>query len=476
MTRSLLILPSGLPEAWLLGIQKWYLAQGWSWPNSNQTLADEKENLELYAGPLCDIPACWELEKIAVQRISHPGYLGASQNTPESIFKLPYGALIYCPCQAAQNQLLQWRPDYTFTSKKVQEINWQITTGIFRSFEKNLIPEGLNRFEIPPEQLVPHETQQLMLVYWSKANAATWQNIPELNNPQEQRLFIHNQLLLRRLKPLKAHIYSTAEAETQYQWLFSSYIIYPHQNSSVFLFGIKKGRVLETLREELAHSLAKKLPERVFVSRPLSNKSPLLRLCAKLKIGLQHQSLTELQLNPIKQWPETEWVFFTSKILLESYFNASPPYTKVRYACWGADLAKRLRQMGCRADFIGATQRPPLLAKQFQLILKKDRVVFPVIKNAPPGIGSLMTGSHVILLEMGVQKQSTLHLAETFDMAFLNNLQQTEAFIKNRATARTYVVSSRSAGKLILSRGIKAVQEWEGFDDFGIWMGIQQFK
>ena len=61
-------------------------------------------------------------------------------------------------------------------------------------------------------------------------------------------------------------------------------------------------------------------------------------------------------------------------------------------------------------------------------------------------------------------------------MAFLNNLQQTEAFIKNRATARTYVVSSRSAGKLILSRGIKAVQEWEGFDDFGIWMGIQQFK
>ena len=169
-------------------------------------------------------------------------------------------------------------------------------------------------------------------------------------------------------------------------------------------------------------------------------------------------------------------VFFTSKILLESYFNASPPYTKVRYACWGADLAKRLRQMGCRADFIGATQRPPLLAKQFQLILKKDRVVFPVIKNAPSGIGSLMTGSHVILLEMGVQKQSTLHLAETFDMAFLNNLQQTEAFIKNRATARTYVVSSRSAGKLILSRGIKAVQEWEGFDDFGIWMGIQQFK
>ena len=100
MTRSLLILPSGLPEAWLLGIQKWYLAQGWSWPNSNQTLADEKENLELYAGPLCDIPACWELDKIAVQRISHPGYLGASQNTSESIFKLPYGALIYCPCQA----------------------------------------------------------------------------------------------------------------------------------------------------------------------------------------------------------------------------------------------------------------------------------------------------------------------------------------------------------------------------------------
>lgn len=465
------------PEAWYNAVLRFCKSHDIVINDTIDLLHSEFELLDFYAGPSINIPKSWATDAIAITKIYESGYVGVClHDIPKSIYKLPRNSKLYCACVTAKIQLQQWRPDYQFINQSIKDIDWNTTTAVCSVTELDNVPEILNRFDISTEELIPNENQGLAMVYYKKARTETFQGFSELMDLQLYSIFKHNLNIRGVFNTPPILVYTSAYVEEAYQWMFTSYVLFTRKAHLPYVLCIEKGRVLHAISDAIKKITAHQFPQTVFISRAVQEQGLLIRLCKELQISVRAQSLSDHRPIKITQWPETDWVFFTSKTLLEFYFNANPPYQKVRYACWGAPLAKQLRELGLKAEFIGASESAITLAKQFQLILGKGRVLIPGIKNGPQGIQSILKrNAHVHVVDICITNKTSEISNMAFDKALLTSAQQAQAFLHAKCTAKHYIVNNQATANVLKSKGIKSVREWPRFDEFGLWHAIPIF-
>jgi hydroxymethylbilane synthase len=131
----------------------------------------------------------------------------------------------------------------------------------------------------------------------------------------------------------------------------------------------------------------RKLPEKVFISRELSEHSYLRKSLAKHDIEVEARSLirTVPTIHKLDSYilKNIDWIFFSSKNGVEYFFRLNPILPKeVKFGVVGRGSEDALKQLGKIVSFIGDSSDTTEVAEEFAAIANGKTVFFPSAKDS----------------------------------------------------------------------------------------------
>jgi uroporphyrinogen-III synthase len=145
-----------------------------------------------------------------------------------------------------------------------------------------------------------------------------------------------------------------------------------------------ESNTLEGLAEKVVSRFdrKRKLPQSVFISRDLSEKSYFRKALEKHRIDVEARSLIRTVPVITKLSPhvlvDAEWIFFSSKNAIEYFFNLQPQLPKdIKFGVMGSGSEEMLRQKGFFTSYTGVGIDTFDVAKEFAKVANGTKVIFP---------------------------------------------------------------------------------------------------
>lgn len=137
------------------------------------------------------------------------------------------------------------------------------------------------------------------------------------------------------------------------------------------------------LQEMAFTQLYQSNPKSVFISRQLNTESYLYRYLQHKNYIIHASSLISFAPLIFKDFPQTDWLFFSSKRGVKYFFDQQPTIApNCRIATIGSGTAKQLNKYNRHADFIGEGADTLNIATAFAQIAKHQSVLFPTAQNS----------------------------------------------------------------------------------------------
>lgn len=164
----------------------------------------------------------------------------------------------------------------------------------------------------------------------------------------------------------------------------------------------------------------RQLPNKVFISRELSETSYFRRALEKHGIAVEARSLirtvpvfTKLDNYILKN---IDWVFFSSKNAVEYFFQLDPILPKkVKFGVMGSGSEDMLRKKGFMADYTGDEVDPAHVAAGFAQLANGLNVLFPAAENSMRSI------------QQGLSAETTIVDLPVYETILEENAAGTEA-------------------------------------------------
>jgi hydroxymethylbilane synthase len=137
-----------------------------------------------------------------------------------------------------------------------------------------------------------------------------------------------------------------------------------------------------TIAEKIVNKIESVKPTSVFVTKNLNPGDYLSRVLSSKGFAVTGRSLIEMVPVPMRNFSETDWIFFSSKHAVKFFFQQKPVLGKQKFACVGKGTADVLRKYGKRAEFIGYSTDTKLTGKQFASRVGEGTVLFPQAKGS----------------------------------------------------------------------------------------------
>lgn len=138
------------------------------------------------------------------------------------------------------------------------------------------------------------------------------------------------------------------------------------------------------LAEKVVASFNKKrkLPQRVFISRDVSEQSYFRKALEKHDIDIEGRSLirTVPVINKLAPHILTgaDWVFFSSKNAVEYFFRLNPGFSAgIKFGVMGSGSEDALRRIGHFAAYVGQSGNTSEVAAEFAKLVNGKKVIFP---------------------------------------------------------------------------------------------------
>ena len=213
-------------------------------------------------------------------------------------------------------------------------------------------------------------------------------------------------------------------------------------------------------------------PRKVFLTRDLKESDYLSRALGKLDFQLEGKSLIEFKQIKIKQLPQTDWVFFSSKHAVRYFMNQKPELPEgIKFACIGTSTSAELRTFGRRADFIGQSTDIKLVGKQFSSKIGNARVLFPIARGSMQSIQwQMVKRDNVFNLEVYATLKHSIEISAEHDILVFTSPSNVEAFFeKNKILPHQKIVAmGESTGKALEKEKHKIYKMPRSFDDLGL--------
>lgn len=213
-------------------------------------------------------------------------------------------------------------------------------------------------------------------------------------------------------------------------------------------------------------------PRKVFLTRDLKESDYLSRALGKLDFQLEGKSLIEFKQIKIKQLPQTDWVFFSSKHAVRYFMNQKPELPEgIRFACIGTSTSAELRTFGKRADFIGQSTDIKLVGKQFSSKIGNARVLFPIARGSMQSIQwQMVKRDNVFNLEVYATLKHSIEISAEHEILVFTSPSNVEAFFeKNKILPHQKIVAmGESTGKALEKEKHKIYKMPRSFDDLGL--------
>jgi hydroxymethylbilane synthase len=145
---------------------------------------------------------------------------------------------------------------------------------------------------------------------------------------------------------------------------------------------------LDGVADKIVARFAKdrKFPNKVFISRDISETSYFRKALEKHKIEIEARSL--IRTVPVITKFDSyilrniDWIFFTSKNAVEYFFKLLPQFPKkVKFGVMGAGSEDMLRRNGHFADFVGESNDTADVAADFAALANGSAILFPGADN-----------------------------------------------------------------------------------------------
>ncbi|RVU00041.1 hydroxymethylbilane synthase [Mucilaginibacter limnophilus] len=140
----------------------------------------------------------------------------------------------------------------------------------------------------------------------------------------------------------------------------------------------------EGLAERVVAKFGKdrKFPQKVFISREVSENSYFRKALAKHNIEIEARSLIRTVPVITKLDPyilrDTDWIFFTSRNAVDYFFGLKPQLPKkVKFGVMGSGSEDALRRHGYFAEFTGESNDTTEVATDFAKLANGTNVTFP---------------------------------------------------------------------------------------------------
>jgi len=231
----------------------------------------------------------------------------------------------------------------------------------------------------------------------------------------------------------------------------------------------------EDLADYIVNSICSVKPRRVFITRNLKETDYLSTTLSKLNFEISGKSLIEFKQIKIKELPQTEWIFFSSKHAVKYFFDQKPAIGKVKFGCVGTSTSQELRAHGHRADFIGQGTDTRLIGKQFSSRVGSSKVLFPIAKDSLQSIQwQMVKRDNAINLPVYFTLKHSVVVPEDIEIIVFTSPSNVEAYFeKNKwlPTQKAVAMGDATANALV-KRKIKDAKKPIRFDDLGLLQSI----
>jgi len=207
----------------------------------------------------------------------------------------------------------------------------------------------------------------------------------------------------------------------------------------------------------------RKFPNKVFISRDLSEKSYFRKALEKHGIEIEARSLirtvpviTKLDNYILK---DIDWVFFSSKNAVEYFFNLEPLLPKkTKFGVMGSGSEDMLRRKGHFVDYTGAGIDSADVAAEFAKLANGTNVLFPSADNSLRSIQQVLS-SDTKIIDLPVYETILEHDAEPSgaEVLVFTSPSNVEAYFANNLIYpdQKVIAIGKSTGKKLDEIGVK---------------------
>jgi hydroxymethylbilane synthase len=376
-----------------------------------------------------------------------------------------------------QSQLLAIRPDIEF-----ENLRGNVPTRVQKLRDENydaiiMAKAGLNRLKLdlsefyieeiePTAELVPAPSQGVLAIQIRETNTQLFDVLQQLNNKAvADEIAIERKVL--NLFDGGCHMplgcYCKKEDGVYHVWTTKSkdQDEFPDR---LYLTSSFSDGLAETIvsKFDIAN---RKLPQKVFITRELSEHSYLRKFLVKHQIEVEAKSLirTVPTIHKLDSYifKQVDWIFFSSKNGIEYFFKLNPTLSKeIKFGVVGRGSEDALKQLGKIVSFVGESSDTTEVAEEFAAIANGRTIVFPSAKDSLKTIQQgLSTETKIIdltiyetILEEDVAQTYANVLVFTspsnVDAYFANNLLE---------PGQQVVAIGKSTGKKFDEMGVKYI-------------------
>ncbi len=211
----------------------------------------------------------------------------------------------------------------------------------------------------------------------------------------------------------------------------------------------------------------------VFISRQLKDDSPLKLWVKKNKITLYNFPL--ISQSPINFYffPNTAWIFFSSKNAIKYFFNHSPKiHASTQLGVLSAESALYLqKEFNLKANFIGSGNDVAKIGRKFKTILNNQSVLFPQAQNSLKTIQNQLL-NNTKQYNLIVYKSQTIKWLQipNADIIILTSPLNVKSYFEQKPCTfnKTYIAIGLSTKEALEQKHIKNILVPNNFSEAGI--------
>ncbi|MBL0046906.1 MAG: hydroxymethylbilane synthase [Bacteroidetes bacterium] len=232
-----------------------------------------------------------------------------------------------------------------------------------------------------------------------------------------------------------------------------------------------ESKTSEGLALKIVEKLKSIVPASVFITRDKRSSDYFDKALTDNGYSVFSKALIDIRFIPIKQVPQTDWIFFSSKNAVKNFFMQKPNLAAVKIGCVGKSTADELRKFGKRADFIGYSTDTKLTGKQFASTVGKKTVLFPQAKESMRSIQQAFTNSgQTTDLSVYETLKKNEELVPDFEIGVFTSPSNVAAFFeKNRLRSDQKIIAmGESTAAALKKNGVRKPVLTTSFDDLGL--------
>ncbi len=307
-------------------------------------------------------------------------------------FSVKYGGIVGTSSNRRKAQLLAYRPDL-----EIKELRGNVPTRVNKLRNENydaimLAKAGVSRLsldlsnfyveELTPAELIPAPAQGALAIQIRGNDPELFEALQALNHPDvAEELAVERSVL--KLFGGGCHLplgcYCRRDEDT-FQ-VFTSKAEEGHEfPDRLFIQADSTVGLAENITSYFKKDRI--FPQKVFISRDISEHSYFRKALNKHKIEIEARSLirtvpTITILDPYIL-RNLDWIFFSSKNAVEYFFKLNPVLSKkIKFGVMGSGSEDMLRRKGYFADYTGAGINPAEVGTGFAKTANGSTVLFP---------------------------------------------------------------------------------------------------